>query len=190
MFSDIITFWQVGNSEFICLFSKLMCYDLWYLFEFDLSSNCHVFTHAKLSQYNHARFAPFCISHQKEFSKCGNSYKVAKKIFVSSLIHIERSLIQLVSSLIQMEGYLILTSSTFPLWPLNIIHWNMTGSRISALQSLCFSGRSEKQDDRPGLSLADTFSTSPLWTLNRIQRNLTGSKVSTSVRVTLNNSKF
>ena len=72
-FSDIITFWQVCNSEYICLFSKLMCYDLWYLFEFDLSSNCHVFTHANLLQYNHARFAPFCTSHQKEFSKCGNS---------------------------------------------------------------------------------------------------------------------
>ena len=46
--------------------------------------------------------------------------------------------------------------------------------------SLCFSGRSEKQDGRPGLSLADTFSTSPLKPLNGIQRNLTGSKISTS----------
>ena len=45
------------------------------------------------------------------------------------------------------------------------------------LPSLCFSGRSEKQDDRPGLWLAETFSTSPLKTLNRIQRNLTGSKI-------------
>ena len=48
------------------------------------------------------------------------------------------------------------------------------------LQSLCFSGRSEKQDDRPGLWLAETFLTSPLKPLNRIQRNLTGSKISTS----------
>ena len=48
------------------------------------------------------------------------------------------------------------------------------------LQSLCFSGRSETQDGRPGLWLAETFSTSPLKPLNGIQRNLTGSKISTS----------
>ena len=47
------------------------------------------------------------------------------------------------------------------------------------LPSLCFSGRSEKQDGRPGLWLAETFSTSPLKLLNRIQRNLIGSKIST-----------
>ena len=48
------------------------------------------------------------------------------------------------------------------------------------LPSLCFSGRSEKQDGRPGLWLAETFSTSPLKPRNRIQQNLTGSKISTS----------
>ena len=48
------------------------------------------------------------------------------------------------------------------------------------LPSLCFSGRSEKEDGRPGLWLAETFSTSPLKPLNGIQRNLTGSKISTS----------
>ena len=48
------------------------------------------------------------------------------------------------------------------------------------LPSLCFSGRSEKQDGRPGLWLAETFSTSPLKPLNGIQRNLTRSKISTS----------
>ena len=48
------------------------------------------------------------------------------------------------------------------------------------LPSLCFSGRLEKQDGRPGLWLAETFSTSPLKPLNGIQRNLTGSKISTS----------
>ena len=48
------------------------------------------------------------------------------------------------------------------------------------LPSLCFSGRSEKQDCRPGLWLAETFSTSPLKPLNGIQRNLTGSKISMS----------
>ena len=48
------------------------------------------------------------------------------------------------------------------------------------LPSLCFSGRSEKQNGRPGLWLAETFSTSPLKPLNWIQRNLTGSKISTS----------
>ena len=48
------------------------------------------------------------------------------------------------------------------------------------LPSLCFSGRSEKQDGRPGLWLAEIFSTSPLKPLNRIQWNLTGSKISMS----------
>ena len=46
------------------------------------------------------------------------------------------------------------------------------------LPSLCFSGRSEKQDGRPGIWLAETFLTSPLKPLNRIQRNLIGSKIS------------
>ena len=40
--------------------------------------------------------------------------------------------------------------------------------------------RSEKQDGRPGLWLAETFSTSPLKPLNGIQRNLTGNKILTS----------
>ena len=48
------------------------------------------------------------------------------------------------------------------------------------LPSLCFSGRSEKQDGRPVLWLAEAFLTSPLKRLNGIQRNLTGSKISTS----------
>ena len=48
------------------------------------------------------------------------------------------------------------------------------------LPSLCFWGRSEKQDGRPGLWLAETFSTSSLKPLNWIQRNSTGSKISTS----------
>ena len=48
------------------------------------------------------------------------------------------------------------------------------------LPRLCFSGRSEKQDGRPGLWLAETFLTSPLKPLNGIQRKLTGSKISTS----------
>ena len=48
------------------------------------------------------------------------------------------------------------------------------------LPSLCFSGRSEKQDGRPVFWLAETFSTSPLKPLNGIQRNLTGSNISTS----------
>ena len=47
------------------------------------------------------------------------------------------------------------------------------------LPSLCFSGRSEKQNGCPGLWLAETFSTSPLKPLNRIHRNLIGSKIST-----------
>ena len=70
-----------------------------------------------------------------------------------------------------------------------LLHWNSL-TEINAtwqkarsqrpLPSLCFSGRSEKQDGRPGLWLAETFLTSPLKSLNWIQRNLTGSKISTS----------
>ena len=56
--------------------------------------------------------------------------------------------------------------------------WQETRSQRH-LSSLCFSGRSEKQDGRPGLWLAETFSTSPIKPLNEIQRNLTGSKIST-----------
>ena len=68
--------------------------------------------------------------------------------------------------------------STFPLKPLNGIQQNLTGIKISmSFTSLCFLGRSEKQDGRPGLWLAGTFSTSPL---NWIQPNLTGIKISTS----------
>ena len=65
-------------------------------------------------------------------------------------------------------------------------HWTefdetlQEGRSQRPLPSLCFSGRSEKQDGRPGLWLAETFSSSPLKPLNGIQRNLTGSKISTS----------
>ena len=65
-------------------------------------------------------------------------------------------------------------------------HWTefdetlQEGRSQRPLPSLCFSGRSEKQDGRPGLWLAETFWTSPLKPLNGIQRNLTGSKISTS----------
>ena len=46
---------------------------------------------------------------------------------------------------------------------------------INVLYKVCvFSGRSEKQDGRPGLWLAETFSTSPL---NGIQQNLIGNKI-------------
>ena len=55
--------------------------------------------------------------------------------------------------------------------------WQEARSQQS-LPSLCFSGRSEKQDGRPGFWLAETFATSPLKPLNGIQRNLTGSKIS------------
>ena len=48
------------------------------------------------------------------------------------------------------------------------------------LNSLCFSGRSEKQDGRSDLWLAESFSTSSLKRLNGIQQNFTGRKISTS----------
>ena len=48
------------------------------------------------------------------------------------------------------------------------------------LPSLCLLSRSEKQDGRPGLWLAETFSTFSLKPLNGIQWILTGSKISTS----------
>ena len=57
--------------------------------------------------------------------------------------------------------------------------WQEARSQLP-LPSLCFSGRSEKQDGRPGLWLAETFSTYPLKPLNRIQQILTGSKITTS----------
>ena len=48
------------------------------------------------------------------------------------------------------------------------------------LPSLCLLGRSEKENGRPGLWLAETFLTSPLKMLNGIWRNLTSRKISTS----------
>ena len=57
--------------------------------------------------------------------------------------------------------------------------WQKARSQCS-LPSLCFSGRSEKQDGRPGLWLSETFSTSPPQSLKGIQGNLTESKISTS----------
>ena len=55
--------------------------------------------------------------------------------------------------------------------PFRLLLWNRwtefnetwQGARSQCiLPSLCFSGRSEKQDGHPGLSLSETFSTSPL----------------------------
>ena len=57
--------------------------------------------------------------------------------------------------------------------------WQETRSK-HPLPSLCFSGRSKKQNGRPGLWLVETFSTSPMKPLNGIQLNLIGSKISTS----------
>ena len=73
--------------------------------------------------------------------------------------------------------------STSSLKPLNGIQRNFTGSKISTSSTkFVFSGRSEKQDGRPVLWLAETCSTSgyPLNPLNGIQRNLTESKILTS----------
>ena len=50
---------------------------------------------------------------------------------------------------------------------------------LIVLYQVFFSGRSEKQDGRPGLWWAETFSTSLLKRLNRIRWNLTGSEIST-----------
>ena len=57
--------------------------------------------------------------------------------------------------------------------------WQKARSQCPLL-SLCLSGRSEKENGRTGLWLAETFPTSPLKPLNGIKRNLTGSKISTS----------
>ena len=72
--------------------------------------------------------------------------------------------------------------SISPLKPLNRIQRKLDRKQdLNVLyQVLCFSGRSKKQDGRPGLWLAETFSTSPLKLLNGIQWNVTGSKTSTS----------
>ena len=48
------------------------------------------------------------------------------------------------------------------------------------LYQFFFSGRSEKQDIRPSLRMAEAFSNFPLKPLNEIQRDLAGSKISTS----------
>ena len=86
------------------------------------------------------------------------------------------------------------TFSTSPLWPLNRIQRNLTGSKISTSSTKFvlfdrrnltgskismsytnfFGGRWEKQDGCPGLWLTETFSTSPL---NGIQQNLTENKI-------------
>ena len=55
----------------------------------------------------------------------------------------------------------------------------LEGRSQRPLPSLCLSGRSKKQDDRPGLWLTDKFSTSPKL-LNGIERNLTENKILTS----------
>ena len=65
----------------------------------------------------------------------------------------------------------------------NWIEFNETWQEARSqclLPSLCFSGRSEKQDGCPGTWFNETFSTSPLIPLEGIQRNLTGSKISMS----------
>ena len=59
------------------------------------------------------------------------------------------------------------------------VTWQEARSQRPLLR-LWFSSRSEKQDGRPGLWLAETFSTSPLKPLNEIQLNWKGSKISTS----------
>ena len=64
-------------------------------------------------------------------------------------------------------------------WTVSNETWQEARSR-RPLPRLCFSGRSEKQDCRPGLWLAETFSTSSLKPLSGIQRNWTGSKLSKS----------
>ena len=80
----------------------------------------------------------------------------------------------------------------WPPWPLigwdifdfssETAEWNSTKldrkQDLNVSYQVCvFFGRSEKQDGRLGLWLAETFSTFPLKPLNRIQRNLTGSKI-------------
>ena len=55
-------------------------------------------------------------------------------------------------------------------WTEFIETWQEAKSQPPLL-SLCFSGRSEKQDGRPGLWLGETFSTSPLKPLKGIQLN-------------------
>ena len=71
------------------------------------------------------------------------------------------------------------------LWHFRLLLWNrwtefnetwQEARYQRPLPSLCFSGRSEKQDGRPDLWLVETFSTSPLKLLNWTQRNLTRSK--------------
>ena len=82
----------------------------------------------------------------------------------------------------------------WPPWPLigwDIFDFSETAERnstkldrkqdLNVFYQVCvYWDRSQKQDGRPGLWLAETFSTSSLKPLNGIQRNLTGSKISAS----------
>ena len=79
--------------------------------------------------------------------------------------------------------------ASYWLWHFRLLPWNhwtefnetwQEARSQHPLPNLCFSGRSVKHDDRPGLWLAETFSISPLKPLNRIQQILTGSEIITS----------
>ena len=103
------------------------------------------------------------------------------------LVHLSRRLkctIVITRCLSSVNRPSVVNFSHFPLLLWNcIIEFNETWQEARSqrpLPSLCFSGRSEKQDGRPGLWLAETFSTSSLKPLKGIQRNLTGSKISMS----------
>ena len=67
----------------------------------------------------------------------------------------------------------------------NSMKLNRKQDRNVLYQVCVFSDRSEKQDGRPGLWLAETLLTSPLKPLNRIKGNLTGSEISLSCNKTV-----
>ena len=110
-------------------------------------------------------------------------------VFLPFLVHLSRRLkctivIMCCPSSVVRPSSVVVNFSHFRLLLWN--HWIefdetlQEGRSQRPLPSLCFSGKSEKQDGRPCLWLAETFSTSSLKPLFGIQWNLTESKTSTS----------
>ena len=109
--------------------------------------------------------------------KGGTLYSGARYValWASCLVHLSRRL-KCTIVIMRCPSSVVVNFSHFRLLLWN--HWTefdetlQEGRSQCPLPSLCFSGRSEKQDGRPGLWLAETFSTSPLKPLNGIQRKL------------------
>ena len=200
LFSFLFLLFRFFSHYFVFVFLRFVLFRffsfLFSLFSFRFFSFrffSFLFVFFSVSQFTGTQM--FAVSHVFKYNLSMDK-KVKKKNFfrldfgpipskASFLVHLSRRLkctivIMRCPSSVVRRRYLF-TFSTSPLKPLNGIHRNLTGSKISTSSTkFVFFGRSEKQDGCPGLWLAETFSTS-LKPLNRIQRNLTGSKITTSL---------